>query len=189
MNLHRRVEVIRKIIEISPLDSAIFATTGETAREALSIGSGGRRFFPCVGGMGHASSVALGFAKQTTDLTICLDGDGALLMHLGSLPSITSSNNVKFLHFLFDNGCHLSVGGNITSGRHLEYTDLAKSMGYKSACELVNLDQLSEIFQRHQEDEVSTQFIHVKVHPKREKDLPRPEHLSVFIDSFRKKWD
>jgi len=183
-----RIEVIKRICETSPASSAMFATTGETAREALKAGVENRKFFPCVGGMGHASSVAIGYALQTDKQTICLDGDGALLMHLGALSSITSSVSARFFHFLFDNGCHLSVGGNKTSGGHLDYLEIAESMKYGKVDKVENLDQVNEFFSVEAGSKPLTRFIYVKVHAERERDLPRPVNLSLFVDIFAEDW-
>jgi thiamine pyrophosphate-dependent acetolactate synthase large subunit-like protein len=78
MIFQRKLEVIRHVRELSSENSAIFATASETAKEALKIGDKKRIFFPCVGGMGHATSVAFGHAIQTKAKTICLDGVGNL---------------------------------------------------------------------------------------------------------------
>ena len=60
--------------------------------------------------MGHAASVALGVAFKKTKI-ICLDGDGSLLMHMGSLTTIGYYKNENLVHILFNNNRHESVGG------------------------------------------------------------------------------
>lgn len=189
MTTFRRFDVISRILRLTSVESAVFATTGETAREALKAGSEDHLFFPCVGGMGHASSVAYGYALQTNRPTVCLDGDGALLMHLGALTSITSSIDINFTHFLFDNGCHLSVGGNKTSGIHLNYLDLARSLKYQYVTKLEHLDQLQEEIGLGNIHSLKTRLVYVPVLAVREKHLPRPTNLSTFIERFRENWN
>lgn len=188
MTIFRRFDVITRILQLTSIESAVFATTGETAREAMKAGTENHQFFPCVGGMGHASSVAFGYALQSKRPTLCLDGDGALLMHLGALTSITSWIGINFTHFLFDNGCHLSVGGNKTSGMHLNYLDLARSLGYQYVTKLEHLDQLKDDIGLGSINSPKTHFVYVSVVASREKNLPRPTNLSSFIEKFRETW-
>lgn len=188
MTTFRRFDVITRILELTSLKTALFATTGETARETLKAGADDHLFFPCVGGMGHSSSIAYGYALQTKKPTVCLDGDGAMLMHLGALSSITSLQGVDFTHFMFDNGCHLSVGGNKTSGIHLNYLDVARSLKYQYVTKLENLDQLTEEIGLGNMNCPKTRFIYVPVVADREKDLPRPTNLFSFVEKFRANW-
>lgn len=90
--------------------------------------------FLVVGGMGHASSVALGMALSSPGLRIwCLDGDGAMLMHLGAVPVIADSKPNDFIHVVFDNGAHDSVGGQPTPLRTSSLEKIAMAAGYEYA--------------------------------------------------------
>ena len=60
--------------------------------------------------MGHASSIALGVSLNKKNEVICLDGDGSILMHLGSVNTIGKYAKENFKHILFNNFCHQSVG-------------------------------------------------------------------------------
>ena len=82
-------------------------------RKNKSLCSG--KDFYMVGGMGHASSVALGFSIINKNQVICLDGDGALLMHLGSMANIGFNGNKNFKHIILNNNSHESVGGQKTN--------------------------------------------------------------------------
>jgi phosphonopyruvate decarboxylase len=90
--------------------------------------------FLVVGGMGHASSVALGMALSSPGLRIwCFDGDGAMLMHLGAVPVIADSKPNDFIHVVFDNGAHDSVGGQRTPLRTSSLDKIAIAAGYSYA--------------------------------------------------------
>ena len=85
-----------------------------------------------VGGMGHASSLALGVSITNKNEIICLDGDGALLMHLGSMNLIGHIANKNFKHIIFNNYCHESVGNQSTYSENIDFKLLSKSLGYKT---------------------------------------------------------
>ena len=64
-----------------------------------------------VGGMGHSSMVSLGYSLFSKNQTLCLDGDGSIMMHMGSLANIGNFANKNFKHILLNNYGHESVGG------------------------------------------------------------------------------
>jgi len=87
-----------------------------------------------VGGMGHASSIALGIAIQKPERKVfCLEGDGSVLMHLGAIASIGSLAPENFYHVVFNNGLHDSVGGVKTAAQDADIPAIARACGYKSA--------------------------------------------------------
>lgn len=116
-------------------DDLIVSTTGKTSREVFELRAKhkhAQRDFLTVGGMGHTSSIALGVAIGQPDRrVVCLDGDGSLLMHMGSMPVIANYRPQKFLHVLFNNGSHESVGGQATSARLVNFEQLAHAVSYK----------------------------------------------------------
>jgi phosphonopyruvate decarboxylase len=120
-------------------DEAIFvSTTGMLSRELFEYrerrGGSGDRDFLTVGGMGHCSSIALGIATRERDREVwCLDGDGALLMHLGSLGVIADHAPPTFFHVVFNNGVHDSVGGQPTSVHVVDVPRVAEALGYTRA--------------------------------------------------------
>jgi len=117
----------------------IVATTGMLAREVeeFQVSLTASKIpgtFLVVGGMGHASSVALGMALSSPGLRIwCFDGDGAMLMHLGAVPVIADSKPNDFIHVVFHNGAHDSVGGQLTPLRTSSLDKIAIAAGYKYA--------------------------------------------------------
>ena len=80
--------------------------------------------FYMVGGMGHSSMVSLGYSLKSKNQIICLDGDGALLMHMGSLRTIGFFGNTNFKHILLNNNSHESVGGQTTNASKINFNNL-----------------------------------------------------------------
>ena len=95
-----------------------------------------------VGGMGHSSSVSLGFAINNNKKIFCIDGDGSLLMHLGSLRTIGHSINRNFKHILLNNNSHESVGGQITSAEGIDFKKLIFSLGYRNFSSINNKNNI-----------------------------------------------
>lgn len=129
-----REHAIETILELVDSD-AIVATTGKTSRELAEIRSrqdSSQADFLCVGAMGHASSIALGIAISSREKqVICLDGDGSLLMHLGSMAIIGALSPSNLVHVLLNNAAHESVGGQPTVADGIDFKSLASSLGYQ----------------------------------------------------------
>jgi len=131
----RRERAISLLVESLDARDVVVSTTGMASRELFELREarkeGHGRDFLTVGGMGHASSIALGVALARPDRqVICLDGDGAALMHLGSMAIAGRSNCSNFKHVLLNNGAHDSVGGQPTVALEIALVDVAKSCGY-----------------------------------------------------------
>ena len=84
-----------------------------------------------VGGMGHTSSVALGYSLFSKNETICIDGDGSFLMHLGSIKTAGTFANKNFKYILLNNNSHDSVGGQNTYANQINFEKFSKSLGFK----------------------------------------------------------
>lgn len=132
----KREEVVKLIIDTCNNDEITVSTTGKTAREVFEYraanGHGHANDFLTVGSMGHASQIALGIALQKPDKSIiCLDGDGAMLMHLGSTAIIGHLSPANYKHVLINNGAHDSVGGQPTVGFSVDFKKIAEACNYK----------------------------------------------------------
>ena len=126
------ISVIAKELDQS---DAIIAGIGKTSRELFEYreksGQSHSNDLLVVGGMGHASSIALGVAKQLPDQRVyCIDGDGSVLMHMGALAAIGSQNPTNFCHIVINNGVHDSVGGYPHAGSNANVRKLAEASGY-----------------------------------------------------------
>ncbi|HTJ81242.1 MAG TPA: phosphonopyruvate decarboxylase [Polyangiaceae bacterium] len=133
-----RERAIERVVAALPKTAAVVATTGMPSRELFETRE--RRKEPhasdllTVGGMGHASLIALGVAlEQPSRPVYCLDGDGAVLMHMGALATIAQLRPKGFKHVVLNNGAHDSVGGQPTVAFAVDLCAVARAAGYAKA--------------------------------------------------------
>ena len=130
--------------------------------------------FLTVGSMGHASQIALGIALEKKSRRVwCFDGDGACLMHMGSMAILASKSPKNLVHIVFNNGAHDSVGGQPTVGFKIDLPFVAKAVGYPYAVSVDNKSSLSDIL-REAKNLEGPVFIEIKVRKGNRKDLGRP---------------
>jgi phosphonopyruvate decarboxylase len=144
-----REEIIRHITDVAKED-IIITTTGKTSRELFEIreqnGQPHKYDFLTVGSMGHSSSVALGVALNKPNTRVwCIDGDGSVLMHMGSMAVIAAKKPKNFIHVVINNSAHESVGGMPTVADNINFVQIALGCGYKSAYTVDNIDVLDKI--------------------------------------------
>ena len=142
-----REEAIKLIAQQLNSNEIIVSTTGKASRELYEYREGNgkdhSRDFLTVGSMGHASQIALGMALTKTDReVVCLDGDGAAIMHAGALAIIGTQAPKNFKHIILNNGSHESVGGQPTAGFNINFPAIALACGYKSALTAETAEQL-----------------------------------------------
>ena len=173
-----REEAIQKVAASLSAKDVIVSTTGMISRELFEYrtaqGQGHERDFLTVGSMGHASQIALGIALEKTDRRVwCFDGDGAALMHLGSVAIIADKAPENFVHVIFNNGAHDSVGGQPTVGLKVNLAGIAKAAGYKDAVSVTTAEDLGSALKvlRTMRGPV---LLEVRVHRGNRKDLGRP---------------
>lgn len=177
-----REEAVQTVVAAIGEKDAIVSTTGMISRELFEARSGWNqgheRDFLTVGSMGHASQIALGIALEKEDRTIwCFDGDGATLMHMGSMAIIASKAPKNYVHVVFNNGAHDSVGGQPTVGLNINIPAVAKAVGYKEAYSVDNKQDLEQVVSM-----LNTRLsmiggpilLEVKVKKGNRKDLGRP---------------
>ena len=159
-------------------DAVIVSTTGMLSRELFEhrerTGADGARDFLTVGGMGHASSIALGIALEEHDREVwCLDGDGALLMHLGGLAVIADHAPPTYHHVVFNNGVHDSVGGQPTSIGRVDVPAAALALGYRAAAGTADLAVLPDLIAEHRARGGPT-LVDLRVRPGNRPGIGRP---------------
>lgn len=144
--LLREAAIEQLLNALQPTD-CVLATTGKTGRELFELREKRgepQQDFLTVGGMGHTASIALGIAlAQPQRRVVCLDGDGALLMHLGALPVIGDLQPGNLLHVLLNNRAHESVGGQPTVAGKVDFSAIARACGYRhyfAASSLAEID-------------------------------------------------
>lgn len=173
-----REEAIQMVAAALGEKDCIVSTTGMISRELfeyrVAMGQGHERDFLTVGSMGHASQIALGIAMAKPDRRVwCFDGDGAAIMHMGSMAIVANKAPKNYVHVVFNNGAHDSVGGQPTVGLKIDLPAVAKAVGYPHAFSVDKkdglLDALKTVATIH-----GPVLIEVKVKKGNRKDLGRP---------------
>ena len=150
-----REEVIEWMLRKMEDDAVIVSTTGKSSREVFEIRArhemGHGKDFLTVGGMGHASQIALGIALSKKDRPVyCLDGDGAVIMHMGASSIIGNQKTSNFKHILINNGCHESVGGQATVGFAVDFQKIAEASCYNETFLVKTEAELEEAWNKFQ---------------------------------------
>lgn len=176
-NVMVREEIIQHIVKISG-DDPIVSTTGKASRELFETraanGQSHQYDFLTVGSMGHSSSIALGVALNKPQTKVwCVDGDGAVLMHMGAMAVIGANAPKNLIHVLINNGAHETVGGMPTVASHIDLVAIAKACGYPYAVSVDNFTDLdNELEMAKKRDEMS--MIEVKCSIGARDNLGRP---------------
>lgn len=173
-----REEAIQTVAAALGEKDCIVSTTGMISRELFeyraAMNQGHERDFLTVGSMGHASQIALGIAMAQPKRRVwCFDGDGAAIMHMGSMAIVASKEPKNYVHVVFNNGAHDSVGGQPTVGLKIDLPAVAKAVGYKTTYSVDNKTDLEAILNnvKNQEGPI---ILEVKVKKGNRKDLGRP---------------
>lgn len=173
-----REEAIQTVAASLGKKDVIVSTTGMISRELFETRTawkqGHERDFLTVGSMGHASQIALGIAMEKADRKVwCFDGDGASIMHMGNMAIVASKHPKNYVHVVFNNGAHDSVGGQPTVGLKIDLPSVAKSVGYKETYSVDNMGKLKSILPSIAKAEGPV-FLQVCVKKGNRKDLGRP---------------
>ena len=172
-----REEIIRHIVAATGEDP-IVSTTGKASRELFEIreanGQEHKYDFLTVGSMGHSSSIALGVALNKPEKRIwCIDGDGAVLMHMGAMAVVGANAPKNMIHIVINNGAHETVGGMPTVAANMNVVSIAKACGYSNAVSVNSYEALDrELEIAKSRDELS--LIEVKCSIGARADLGRP---------------
>ena len=173
-----REEAIQTVAAALDEKDVIVSTTGMISRELFEYrtarGESHERDFLTVGSMGHASQIALGIALEKPDRHVwCFDGDGAVIMHMGSMAIVAEKAPANYIHVVFNNGAHDSVGGQPTVGLDIDLCAIAKAVGYKAAFSTDSQEGLADILNEVKKLEGPV-LIQVCVKKGNRKDLGRP---------------
>jgi len=173
-----REEAIRTVASALAPSDIVVSSTGMISRELFeyreSTGAGHGHDFLTVGSMGHASQIALGIALERPDRRVwCFDGDGAAIMHMGAMAIVGTKAGSNFVHVVFNNGAHDSVGGQPTVGLQIDLPAIARACGYRSVYSISSLEELQSV-QCGLADSVGPVFIEIKVRKGNGLDLARP---------------
>lgn len=173
-----REEAVQMVAKSLDKNDVVVSTTGMISRELFeyreAAGDGHQNDFLTVGSMGHASQIALGIALQKPNRNIfCFEGDGAVLMHTGSMAITASKKPNNFYHIVFNNGAHDSVGGQPTVALDIDLPAIAKAVGYPSVFSVDNQNDLIQLLPKITSFPAPV-FLEIKVKKGNRKDLGRP---------------
>lgn len=176
-NTMLREEIIQHIVKIAE-EAPIISTTGKASRELFETreanGQSHKYDFLTVGSMGHSSSIALGVAINKPGTKVwCIDGDGSVLMHMGSMAVIGANEPKNMVHVIINNGAHETVGGMPTVASRMDLVGIAKACGYPNAICVNTYEELDkELKAAKLREELS--LIEVKCSIGSREDLGRP---------------
>lgn len=188
-----REEIIQHIVKASGEDP-IVSTTGKASRELFETrvanGQSHKYDFLTVGSMGHSSSIALGIAINKTGQRIwCVDGDGAVLMHMGAMAVIGANKPKNLIHVIINNGAHETVGGMPTVAGSIDLVAIAKACGYPKAVSVDSFEMLDQALESAKsKNELS--LIEVKCSIGARENLGRPtttalENKQIFMEYMK----
>ncbi len=192
-NSMMREDIIKHVVAVSEKDT-IVSTTGKASRELFEIreanGQSHGYDFLTVGSMGHSSSIALAIANVKKDRKIwIIDGDGAVLMHMGSMAVLGVNCPKNVVHVVINNGAHETVGGMPTVAKQIDLVKIAQGCGYDSAVSVNDFDSLDSALKNAKENQ-QLSFIEVKCAIGARDDLGRPtttakENKIAFMENLK----
>lgn len=180
---------LKNLIESLKKNTKIVTSTGYNSREFMYLRKkykfNNSSDFYMIGGMGHTASVALGYSLKNKNNTVCVDGDGSILMHLGSVKTVGNFANQNFKYVLLNNNCHDSVGGQSTYSKNVDFNNLSKSLGFKKYFLITKLNNSKKIINKFI-SEKKLSFLEVRIASSKIKELPRPNNLLEIKKRFMK---
>lgn len=176
----KRSIALENIIKQFDKSSLFISTTGKLSRELYELriknGQANDDFY-VVGGMGHASAIATGILHEIKNKKIiCLDGDGSILMHMGHLSLVAKEQYKNFIHIVFNNSAHESVGGQPNNYKMLTRDKLFEALGYKKNIFINNISDIQNYDLNHLTGPV---YIEIKVENSSNENLMRPDKTPV----------
>jgi len=178
---------LKNLLELTTNKVKIFSSTGYNSRELMFVRNKYKlrtnNDFYMVGGMGHTTSVAFGYSIMKKNIVICLDGDGSLLMHLGSIKTIASFAKNNFKYILLNNNSHDSVGGQNTFSNDVDFEQFSKSLGFKKFSLITSKKNLKQKIKNFLISRKPS-FLEVKISNSKIDKLPRPKNLIKIKKEF-----
>lgn len=172
--LPSRFDTLKVINRLKNRKTVLMATTGKTGRELYEVEDSDNNLY-MVGSMGCVGSLGLGLAYTRKDLdVVVIDGDGSLLMRMGSLSTNGYYQPENMLHILLDNQVHDSTGGQSTVSHNVNSVDIAAACGYEKSYYIHNLHELKMCIQEWKMTKGLT-FIYLKISKGSKQNLGRPK--------------
>lgn len=167
-----RIEALERLLAVLPPTAAVIATTGKCGRELFTLADRAQHLYQ-VGSMGCAAAMGLGVALNVERPVVVVDGDGALLMKMGTLATVGAYAPANLVHIVLDNGVYDSTGGQATTSGSVDFAAVALACGYPRAYACDDLDG----FERALSGALSTpgpHLVHLRIQPGSTSHLGRP---------------
>lgn len=176
---------LRAVVAGTAGSDVLIATTGFTGRALYALGDRANQLY-LVGSMGCASSFGLGLAlAQPRRRVIVLEGDGAMLMHLGAAAIIGHEAPENLVHVLLDNGVHDSTGAQATVAPAVDLAGAASCCGYADVRRIASVAELTDAVAGARRGPA---FLHVRTRPRTNRKLPRPEETPAEVAQRFASW-
>jgi phosphonopyruvate decarboxylase len=171
--LPTRQQALQVIDSWKDSKTVLLATTGKTGRQLYEVKDAASNLY-MVGSMGCIGSLGLGLAltKQSFDI-VCIDGDGSILMRMGSLATNGYYSPPNMIHILLDNNAHDSTGGQRTVSHNVNFVEVASACGYAKSIYMHNLNELHARLKEWKPAKGLT-FLYMRISPSSEEHLGRP---------------
>ncbi|WP_179223773.1 phosphonopyruvate decarboxylase [Paenibacillus tyrfis] len=178
LQMPTRYEALTVINALKDSRTVQLATTGKTGRELYEIEDADHNLY-MVGSMGCIGSFGLGMAlAQSGREIVVIDGDGSLLMRMGSLATNGYYHPPNMIHILLDNNAHESTGGQSTVSHNSDFVTIAASCGYAKSLYIHNLEELEAALSEWKQTKGLT-FLYMKISKKSKEQLGRP-HMKPY---------
>ncbi len=150
---------------------AIVIPTGTSGSHWRDISTNEKRDISIGGALGQTTSAALGLALAQPKVKVVLfDSEGALLINLGALATVAGQQPRNFYHFLMDNECYATTGGQpVPNAQNISYLELAQGAGYAAAYEFDDLEEFAANVERILREPGPT-FVAMKIVPEVENE-------------------
>ena len=152
-------------------EKAIVLVTGTSGRDWRDVSDDENRDLSLQGAMGQTNTAALGFAlAQPSEKVVLFDSEGALQMNMGVLGTVAGMKPKNFFHFLMDNECYATTGGQpVPNAGDINYAGMAREAGYAATFEFDNLEDFADSIEAIMKEEGPV-FVAMKMIPKVENE-------------------
>ena len=185
-----RYEFLSHLLDQIKKNTNVISTTGYTSREIIHLRNEKKikngKYFYMVGGMGHSLAVSLGVSLNSKNTTVCVDGDGSILMHLGSMRSVAYYGNSNLKHIVLNNNSHESVGGISTNIEGSNLKIFCKGIGYKNYFNIKSKKNSKKTISNFLQSK-GPSLLEVKISNGSFKNLLRPNNLIKIKNKFLKR--
>jgi phosphonopyruvate decarboxylase len=165
----------------------LITSTGLIGRSALKLFEDERHFY-MAGSLGLSSSIGFGLAISKPKLKVWIvEGDGSLLLNLGSLATVGSTKPSNLVHIVLDNKMYESSGKIPSYTNKIDLCKIAKSCGYEFVRSAKNRKNLINILKEVKKKR-KLSFIKVNITANikaKKEELPRPKNLSTIAKKFK----